>query len=419
MTDTKTVGTHDDLIALKPEGRFDVTCAACGTEQLSEGELLFQGIHIVAKHTCSQCVQTFYTTLPIGHDLLYPATFAEQGKRLSCDSTAVGWLIDPLLQSLFHGAAITVSITKKGDTASDSAIILNCLDHVYGHVYTKLWNAIVLRRKYPDLHLIVFVPRALAWLVPDDVPEIWIFDAPLKEMHRGIANLDAELKDRIQSLTNVWLSKAYTHLDLETIDLRKLHRTEPFDLSRFSNLKPTITFVLREDRLWQPTHLEYFLFKVAVKFKLSRALFVWRQNRRIARTARKIHRELPFAEFFAVGLGMTGRLPQLIHDRRKKAPTLDDEVLWCQLYARSHIVIGVHGSNMLLPTSLSAGFIAIMPRYKIRHIAEDIAMVKSSRFLLFLGRHVDQFASPTLVSQHAVSMIRYFPYVYKNATQSV
>ena len=94
-------------------------------------------------------------------------------------------------------------------------------------------------------------------------------------------------------------------------------------------------------------------------------------------------------------------------------------MMWCQLYARSHIVIGVHGSGMLLPTSLAAGFIAIMPRHKIQHFAEDIAMVKPSRFMVFLGRHVDQYASPTLVSRHAIRMIRDFPYVYKNATQEV
>jgi hypothetical protein len=339
--------------------------------------------------------------------------------HLSSDPSALGWLIGPLLKSLFQGTAINVPITKTNSTSSEDAIILNCLDNVYGHVFTKLWNAVVIRRKYPNLHLIVFIPRALAWLVPDDVPEVWIFDAPLKDLKLGVANLDAEVKDCIQSSRNVWLSRTYTHLALETIDLRKLHRTEPFNLSHYSSLKPTITFILREDRVWQTTRLEYFLFRVAIKLKLSRSVFVWRQNRLISRTVRRILRELPSAEFFAVGLGVTGRLPRTIQDRRKDSPTVADEMMWCQLYARSHIIIGVHGSGMLLPTSLAAGFIAIMPRHKIRHVAEDIAMVKPSRFLLFLGRHVDQYASPALVSRHAVSMIRDFPYVYKNATQEV
>lgn len=413
------VTTNDDLIPLKPSEILDVTCAVCGTEQPSQGELLFQGLHVVAKHTCSQCEQTFYTTLPVGHDLLYPAMFAEKGTHLSCDQSAISWLIGPLLKSLFHGVAITVPITRKGNATGEDAIILNCLDNVYGHVFTKLWNAVVLTRKYPDLHLIVFIPRALAWLVPDDVPEVWIFDAPLKQLRHGVANLDAEIKDRMQHFTQVWLSKAYTHLDLERIDLRRLHRTEPFDLSRFNNLKPTITLVLREDRFWHSTRLEYFLFLVATKFKLSRSVFVWRQNRLVIKTARRILREIPSAEFFVAGLGATGRFPRVIRDRRKSAPTLEDEMMWCQLYARSHLVIGVHGSNMLLPTALAAGFIAIMPRHKIRHMAEDIAMVRPSRFLLFLGRHVDQHATPRLVSRHAISLIRYFPYVYKNATQGV
>ena len=417
MGNTKVVAVDDDLIPLKPYSISDIVCPVCGHEQSSEGELLFQGIHVVAKHECSQCGQTFYATLPSGHDYLFPATFGGQGTHLSCAPSAVAWLIGPLLESLFQGTATNVSITKKNHTSEKDAVILNCLDRVYGHAFCKLWNAIVLRRKYPDLHLIVFIPRALAWLVPDDVPEVWVFDASLKDLGRGVANLDAEVKALIEPLTNVWLSRAYTHLPLETIDLRKLHRTEQFDLSRFSSLKPTITFVLREDRCWQSTRLEYFLFLVATKFKLNRSFFVWRQNLLIARTARKILLNVPSAEFFAAGIGVTGRLPRIIHDRRKRTPTLADEIMWCQLYARSHIVVGVHGSGMLLPTSLSAGFIAIMPRHKIRHMAEDIAVVKPSRFVLFLGRHVDQYASPGLVSRHAVSLIRYFPYVYKNAIQ--
>ncbi|MDV3310120.1 MAG: hypothetical protein LOY03_15030 [Cyclobacteriaceae bacterium] len=411
--------SSDDLIPLKPYGGSDVVCAVCGHEQLSQGELFFQGIHTVARHTCSQCGQPFYTTIPVAHDLLFPATFGEQGTHLSCDPTVVGWMIGPLLESLFKGTSITVPITKKGTASAQEIIILNCLESIFGHAFAKLWNAVVLTKKYPGLHLIVFVPRTLAWLVPDDVPEVWIFDAPLKDLKRGIANLDAEVKQLMESASNVWLSRAYTHLPLETIDLRKLHRTEPFDLSRFTSQKPTITFIIRNDRPWQSTRLEYFLFLVATKFKLSKAFFAWRQNRLIGRTARKILLELPAAEFFAAGLGTAGRLPRTIRDRRKGTPTVADEMMWCQLYARSHIVIGVHGSGMLLPTSLAAGFIAIMPRHKIQHFAEDIAMVKPSRFMVFLGRHVDQYASPTLVSRHAIRMIRDFPYVYKNATQEV
>jgi hypothetical protein len=72
---------------------------------------------------------------------------------------------------------------------------------------------------------------------------------------------------------------------------------------------------------------------------------------------------------------------------------------------------------MLIPTALAAGFIEILPRYKVRHIAEDIAFNHSARYSHFLGRCVDQFASTRLVSTHAISLLKDFPYVYNNAEQ--
>lgn len=413
------VAANDDLIEIKPGGKTLGACIACNHTETLTGELFFQGVHTLMKFTCRKCRTVFYQTLPAGHDLLFPSAFAENGNLLRSDPSAAVWLTDPLLRSMFGNRVIEVDIEKVVHETHQDAIILNCLDNRFGHSFAKLWNAAILKDKYPERSIIVFIPAALRWLVPDNISEIWVFNAPLAKLKHRIANLDGEVKRSMSRFSNIWLSKAYTHLSIDKVGLQKLLGTTPFDLSQFSSTAPSITFVLREDRFWQSTSFEFFLFKVAVKFNLSKRLFVWRQNYLVNKTARAIRKQITAATFSAVGIGRHGRLAAFISDHRKDKLSAHDEHSWCQVYAASHVITGVHGSGMLIPTALAAGFVEILPRYKIRHIGEDITLNHSSRYLLFLGRHVDQFARTGLVSRHIISMIRDFPYVYRNVEQDV
>jgi hypothetical protein len=115
-------------------------------------------------------------------------------------------------------------------------------------------------------------------------------------------------------------------------------------------------------------------------------------------------------QFTAVGLGKTGRLSSGIIDMRAKTVTDALETAWCQIYASSHVVVGVHGSNMLIPSSLAAGFVEILPRHKIDHLAEDVVPRHPKRQLFFLGRFLDAYASPRLVALHVCSLIKNFSY---------
>jgi hypothetical protein len=408
-----------DLIAIQPNYESEAVCVTCGKPAITADHLIFQGIHTLAKYICRHCNRPFYHTVPVGHDLLFPSSFDEYGGQLNADQEARSWLVDPLLASLFKGEKIEVTIEKEIIEARSDVIILNCLDYRFGHAFTKLWNATILKRRYPDHGIIIFVPQGLRWCVPEGVAEIWSFHGKVSEFRRCMVNLDLDVKQLITRFSKVWLSKAYTHLAIEKVDLEKLLKTKRFDLSQFGASAPTVTFVLREDRFWQSSALEFFLLKVFIKLGLPKAIFVRRQNYLVNKAARMIRKRTGGVSLAAAGMGKHGRLASFIADRRKARPTSKDEYDWCTLYSRSHVVIGIHGSNMLIPTALAAGFIEILPRYKVRHISEDISLAYSARYALFLGRHVDQFASAYLVSIHAASMIRDFPYVYKNAEQVV
>jgi hypothetical protein len=405
----------EDLIRITPLEQTP-DCPTCGGNGI-EPVILFQGIHTLVKSKCNNCNVHFFQTLPVGHDLLFPMTFIERDKKIVTKERAK-WLSQPLVKALFEGACVRLKVSRDIHSQKSEAIILNCLDNCFGHVFAKLWNASILQEKYPDQSIIVFIPASMRWLIPAGISEIWAFDHSLSELDKFLTGLDEEVKQNLlPRFENVWMSKAYTHLDLARVDLKAMLRTDRFDLASFDITPTTITFVVREDRFWHSSAFEFFLFKVFVKLRLSKNIFVWRQNNLISRLADLIKKELGNARFHATGLGKSGRLSSLITDKRKINLTKEDELEWCDIYSKSHVVIGVHGSNMMIPTALAAGFIEVLPRHKLRHIAEDTLVNYSSRYTIFLGRHVDHFVRPRLLADHVVNIIRFFPYLYRNTEQ--
>lgn len=408
----------NDLILIHPPLQEELVCPCCNTTANIQGTTVFQGIHTLWIFTCPACGKKIFNTIPTGHDLLFPTSFDEKGTCIKTEGTTSAWLVRPLIEAIVKNNGYEIKIEKEPFEQKEEAIILNCLDSCFGHAFSKLWNASILKEKYPEKLLIVFVPKSMRWLVPDNVAEVWSFDASGSALEKYLRNLDDEVKQNLfPRFEKVWLSKAYTHLDLSKIDLRAMLRTNRFQLENFSKLPTRITFILREDRFWHRHPFEYFLYKVFVKLNLSKRPFIWRQNQLIKKTARLVKKELNTISFFAAGLGRTGELSPLIKDQRKETLTPADEKDWCELYSMSQIVIGIHGSNMLIPTALSAGFIEILPRDKIRHIAEDTLIDRPSRYTLFLGRHVDHFSSPEIIAKHAVSLVRDFSYIYRNTEE--
>lgn len=406
----------DDIFPLlRPD--LKLCCFFCKKESVNLAESTFQGIHILAKFNCPSCARSFFHTLPTGHDLLFPISFDERGTLLNTNVQREQWLVRPLLESFFNEKKINVTIEKETFRQSKEAIVLNCLDNCFGHSFFKLCNLPTLKSKYPEKSVIVFIPKRMRWLVPDkNADEVWSFDASFADLEKFLVNLDDEVKnDLMPRFSHVFVSKAFTHLDLDRIDLSAFLKTERFDLEKFSSTPPQITFILRADRFWHRYPLEFFVFKIFVKWKLAKKIFVWRQNFLVNRVARKVKRKIANAEFYAAGLGCAEGLSSMITDLRVKIPSVENERQWCDLYSKSQIVIGVHGSNMLIPTALSGGFIEILPRHKIRHIAEDTLISYNSRYTLFLGRHLDQFTSPSLVAEHAISMLTGFAYLHRNA----
>lgn len=380
-------------------------------------------MHTLADSHCLSCAFEFYHTLPIGHDQIFPMKIAKDGTQAYFSQRAKDWLAQPLIKAIKNKGNRDFLIEKIGNTSAKEVIIVNCLDTCFGHVFSKTWNTYALIDKYKDKSIIAIIPKHCTWLLPPSISETWVVDANLSEMNQWIAGLDSFIKQQFPRFESIKLSHTPTHLDnSKYINMEKVLKTKRFDLNQFDEITPQITFVLREDRFWLNSKAYNLLFMFARKYNLQSWINPWlliRQSLLLRQAARKILKALPNAKLIVVGLGNKGSIPNDFSDHRVAQINNNTEILWNSIYANSHLVIGVHGSHMLIPSALAAGFINIVPRYKIEHIVEDTVLPYQNRLLHFLGRFLDESTDPALLSSHAISMIRDFEYVYKNLNQKI
>lgn len=403
------------MIELEPNSYNNFKCPECESDKIEVKDIIFQGIHVLADCYCKKCNNKFLHDFPVGHALFYPQIINKNKKELYSNCSPE-WFSKPLIESFLNKNYEDVVITKKVFLNKKDVIILNCIDYLYGHVILKLFNAQYYIDKFKDFGLVIIIPKSFEWLIPHGTAEVWLVHIGLGEANKWFVRLNEFIKTEINKYSKVYLSLGLSHPDFTKIDISKFTKVNKFDLSNFSKQEINVTFISREDRLWLKfPRMWLYLSKVFGKLKLLNVLknfLVYIQNALIEKTFLEIQKSIPNAIFNVVGIGDLGKFKNFINDHRTKKVNREIENKWCRLYAKSQIVIGVHGSNMILPTALSAGVIEILPEYKYGNILQDIASPLTKRELLFLCRFVDEFSKPKQVAGQAVSIIKNYNHFY-------
>lgn len=283
---------------------------------------------------------------------------------------------------------------------------------------TKIWNAYLLRERFPDQVLIVLISSQCEWLCPRQHTELWLVNAPIKALDNQLISLDPWIKSQLARFDSFQLSQVPTHIDAaKWIKMEEVIKIPRFPVQELTTRPLMISFVLREDRFWHNSHLLDFCFRAGIKFGLSdflRPLFIRRQAALVIRTAKLLLRTFPGAKIAVTGLGISGTFPDFISDQRVREIRSEEEMQRNQLYSQSQLVIGVHGSHMLVPTALAGGFINLVPEYKLPHWVEDTLLPYSGRLLQWMGRFLNEFTSPNYLATHAISMITGFDTIWSN-----
>lgn len=365
----------------------------------------------LADFRCPQCESEFYGDLPAGQGLYTPILLDKKSGAVYGDDNAAwfsGWLADSYEQRTKESLRFEA---RKFSEVKDKVVLLNCLDVLYGHSLLKLLNAQHYIDRQPDAGLIVIIPPFLEWLLPDGIAEAWIVDLPLRRGTEWNDWLAREIGERLESFSEVFLSVAFSHPHSEDFVIERFTRVSPFPLKNFGKNRknPVVTFIWREDRLWETANTS-----VSTRFeKIKQHLGISpkrinEQTKKVIIFAECLRGEFPSLDFAVAGLGEANDLPDWISDLRLTKLNDKTERAWCERYAKSHIVVGVHGSNMLLPSAHAGGVIELIGEERWGNYLQDILFRHSdAREMFFRYRFVPHSTAPEDLARLAASILRY------------
>ena len=407
------------MIPISPQIYQHITCPKCPNNSPTIEKIIFQGVHILADITCSSCNGQFLVDFPVGHALLYPTTIDKKTNTILGERNEKhSWFKDTLLDAYISPKDDFVEVKKTVSKTYEKVIILNCLDLLYGHVLLKIFNATHYLQKHPDKGLILIIPQSFAWLVPDGIAEVWTVDLKLSQFKNWYTSLENVIQDCLPNYKKVYLSLGYPIPDYQGLHIEPFSKVAPFPLDKF-HIKPLqVSFIWREDRLWFRNKLERFLFLAFRKLKLfktipfTKKVFIGLQIQRINKFGKYLKKSHPSLTLNVIGLGKTGRFSKNIQDLRESKITFETEKRWCEKYAESHVVVGIHGSNMLLPTAHAAGFVEIMPDDRLGNWLQDIFQPSSGKVEAFLGRFVPDYSSSRRVAYYTSGILSHFEKFY-------
>ena len=400
---------HPHLIPVKPETHTDPLCPACGSSSVKSVGTVFPGIHVLGNYHCEICQLDFLRDLPVGFALQSPTTIdLKSGKPIGEDK-AEGWVQVPLLEGYASQSDAPIKIERIVNRPAKDIILLNTLDFLYGHVLLKLFNAQYYLDHHPETPLVIIMPKSYAWLAPKEAAEIWLVDIRLGAAQGWYPSIDKQVQEWLKDFDHVDMARAYAHPRLSKVDIGRFSVIKPFDPARFDELPPHVTFIARTDRLWFHNDLYEFLHRTVKWMGLGKSLgriFIHAQDRLMKRAMRHILREEPRATFTVTGLAPKGGYGNLANDLRTEQMNPEVERAWCASYAKSQVVVGVHGSNMLLPTAFAVACVEILPDDRIGNMVQDIFVRYDDRMQLFNYRFVDERAKPAQVAAHVLGIFR-------------
>jgi hypothetical protein len=287
-------------------------------------------------------------------------------------------------------------------------VLLNCLDTLYGHSLLKLLNAQYYLDRHGDVDLVLMVPSLLAWMAPDGAAQVWSVGLPLRRGTEWNDWLAREVRRRVEAFGAVSLGHALSHPRPDEFDIERFTRVKPFPLGEWGARleRPTVTFIWRDDRPWrgpvntaQSGRLERLGRLIA-----SRPRARDEQHERVSELAEALRRDLPALDFAVTGLVNNvgrGELPGWVEDLRRTTLDADAERRWCERYAASHVVVGVHGSNMLLPSAHAGGVVELIGPERWGNFTQDVLFRDAAdcRETLFRYRFVDEATTPSAVAR--------------------
>lgn len=399
------------MITLRPSPSPTHDCPHCERKLTVEGWYV-PGMRCLAVEECPECGRSFYGDLPVGHGLYYPCLLEAKTGTVHQDADAP-WFAEWLETAYANRREEPLKFRVDDADAIERPVVLNCLDRIYGHSLLKLLNAQAHLDPPEERDLVVIVPEPLEWCVPDGAAA-WTVGLPFDRGTEWNDWLAGAIRDRLAPLDEVALCRAFAHPHPLDIDVERFTGVEPADRPKRADDDggPTVTFVWRDDRTWTPSiqspRLRSRLVGAGLRASRRTGLDLGAriQARRFVSVAERLRRRDETVEVVIAGLGSDGSFPAWIADERVADPGPAEERALCRRYARSEVVVGVHGSNMLLPSAHAAATVELVPPDRWGNVVQDLLpRADDRRRALFETRLLPFESTPATLAEVVSSIL--------------
>ena len=375
------------MIQIKPYIFTNCSCSCGGDYSFSE--LIWQGLHICEKLICTNCGKVRINSLEVNQSGIEPYIYYPDSELIyNQDGNVVpdNWF-SKKLKCLGNPVIRDVDLGIEIINKFDKVLILNTLDYIYGHSFLYLLNLQRIIESEKELGIIVIIQPMLRWLIPEkNIAEIWTVNLGFRDFNNFYPDLSVKINSELARFKKVMLSKAYVIPTNENINIQAFTGIKPYNFLNEPSF-PSITFIWREDpdRLWIRN---IYLLKGFKKAGLGRLLIPF-QYLRVIYLFRLLRRTIGTKFTYSVaGLGDFGKFPSYIRDLRVKRFTEDAEKMLCEIYSESTLVIGIHGSGMLLPSAHAGMTVSLMPSKRWGNFAEDILFTEKDVRLASFQRRI-------------------------------
>ncbi|MYM55962.1 hypothetical protein [Thalassovita mangrovi] len=326
---------------LGPLGPEDIDagdCARCGTG-LKMGKLRVPGHRVLADATCPQCSDEYFIDVPSSFALLSPVRYCHTQQR------HLGAAILPFWQNWFDKmmeAQAEVEVEINLGKAVERPLLLHCLDPIFGHALKRLFHADAYMKRYPERPLIPLIAPWLQSFLPEGIA------GAITVKWKGGSGLgwSRELDNRmaafIQQYPGTEFCQTVPSLASEDIDISRFSGVQPMERSSGRNrARPTVCYVWRDTRCWGGS--------------------IEAQLENVQQLRRQLLSETPDMRFVVAGISSSDRWDDETEFLLFEKPGPEQDRQLNLLYSQSDVVIGGHGSNMILPSAHAGGTVELVP----------------------------------------------------------
>jgi len=336
----------DKNIYLKPllNESNKYSCKNCDMK-LDIDDFFIGGWRSVFQGRCTSCFKEYIFDMPVFTGIPYPSYFDIQKKRNV--NIIPKWWNEPFLhiQEEIKKNTKNVILDVIFEKKNEELIIINACDFVFGHSIMKIEHLThyLKNEDYKEYDILIIIPKQIDYLIPDSykISKI-IVNNSFSDSKKFYREIDLRVKMILKNYEKVQYSMLPypepKHLRLSLLNMQQ---------KKFVDVIKKIVIVYRRDRTIGRNSIAQFIF-----------------YSRLIKKILKIEK----INIYIIGEKDQYQYRNII-DKRTYQFTNELDIEWNKICSGA-ITIGVHGSNMLLPSLCSSYNIEVLPRNKLYNFGQ-------------------------------------------------